>query len=179
MNYLLKLFVIALLLSSTMIFNGCKEDETTITITLEDVDACIPAGRKDFSDYTTISRSDIEALFTQNGVAFNVDDIKEVKLNTAMVELTSPSGEDFDEIVVFDIFFRDAGSSSDGTKIAYLTNIASNTATVTLESTFSELTAFLKKESFEAVLHINRDLPTTLEKCVTGTVSLDVTVGGD
>ncbi len=179
MKHLFNIFTSAILFSGLMIFSRCSEDETTFPITIEDTDACLPPGVKDTTVWVTINKSDIENLFSQNGIAFNINDIKEVKLNTATVTLVSPPSGNLDKVVVFDMWFREVGDNTMGTKVAYLTGITDSSVTVTLESAFSELVGFLELESFEAGLHINQDPYTTDSLCVKGTISLNVTVGGE
>jgi hypothetical protein len=156
MKHLFKLFTIAILLSGLMIFSRCGEEEVEFPITLENVDACLPAGVKDTTIWTTLNSADITNLISQ-----------------------SPAGGNFDDIIAVDMWFREVGDNTMGTKVAYLTNIADNSVTANLESQFSELVDFLSLDQFQAGVHINQEPFTTEALCVQGTVVLNVTAGGD
>lgn len=177
MKHLFNLFTIVVLFSGLMIFSRCGEEEVEFPITLENIDACLPAGVKDTTIWTTVSSVDVTNLLSQAGSS--IEDVKEVKVKTANITLESPAGGNFDDIIAVDMWFREVGDSTMGTKAAYLTNIADNSVTANLESQFSELVDFLNLAQFQVGVHVNQDPFTTEALCVQGTVVLKVTAGGD
>ena len=178
MKHISTFFITAVLFSGVMILTRCSDKETTFPIALNNVNACINAGVKDTAAWKTIRKADIESFFSQNGISFNFSNLKEVRLNTATVTLETPSGGNFSDIIVFDMYFRQFGTTGLGTKVAYLTAIADSSANVTLSSNYSELESFFALDSFQAGLHINRN-PAIETKCVNGSISLNVKVKGE
>ncbi|GIV34238.1 MAG: hypothetical protein KatS3mg031_1773 [Chitinophagales bacterium] len=168
--------VILLILASSLLLSNCsRKKKSEFTFSLNEVSLCLPAGDKDAWSWITVNRSDLEAFFSQNGFSFNPDDIDVVKFYSGTIEIVSPPGANFNEVIVLEVFFREAGSSSTGTKVAYLTNIADNAVSVNLENQYSELQSFFQLDSFEAGLHLNRN-PASDNLCVKGKIELRVVI---
>ncbi len=155
---------------------GCSDDgKSEFTFTLNDIDVCLAPGVRDQWSWTTIKRSDLEAFFTQNGFTFDPGKIDVVKFYSGTVSVDSPPGVKFNNIIEFDVYFRE-NSTSAQTKVAYVVGVTDNSVSVNLQNNFSELQSFFNMDSFQAGLFASRQDPTTSPLCVKGSIVLRVVV---
>lgn len=160
--------VFALFIFSSLFLASCdKEEDLNFDLKFENIAVTVPAMGGPFNEYKTFASevitTGIEAELNKYGASLN--DIESANLKDLTVNITAPSGRNFDAVLFLESFASATGLSD--TKIGFTEGDLDGKTSVTFTTNFSDLAPFIKKESFGFLVrgYIDEAIatPTTLD----------------
>lgn len=137
-------------------FASCTKQDVVVIQNLGTIDQCLSYDTHEHTNVYvfTFSKADVESAFEAAGATFDLEKIKNAKLNEIKAQVTTTAAT-FNDIGGFELYLRKPGATQDQEiQVAYINNIDNNSTEVTMKINGTNFKDLLSENTLELVLRL-------------------------